>query len=118
MYESGTIFPDGRISFDGLVPNKWRLLKLTKDFLVFHSPGQNWSDNGGQHYGSASIHVVEVVELRRGNKEGCWRFRTKRMGPSAQFHPTPAEACRNAAAELTDRGEDLMKWIDEKHEKQ
>lgn len=113
MYESGTIYADGRIRFDGLVPNKWRLLKLTKDFLIFHSPGQNWSDNGGQHYGAASIHVVEIVELRHGNNEGCWRFRTKRLGRQAQWHPTPSEACRNASAELELRGDDLIAWIDE-----
>lgn len=113
MYESGTIYADGRIRFDGLVPNKWRLLKLTKDFLIFHSPGQNWSDNGGQHYGAASMHVVEIMELKPGNAEGTWRFRAKRLGRHAQWHPQPAEACRNAAAELADRGEDIARWIDE-----
>lgn len=114
MYESGTIAPDGKISFDGLVPNKWRLLALTRDHLIFHAPGQKWSDNGGQHYGAATIEVVEIVELRRDNREGYWRFRTKRMGHRASFHPTPSEACRNAAAMLLDRGDDLARRIEEK----
>jgi len=113
MYESGTIYPDGRIRFDGLVPNKWRLLELTKDFLIFHSPGQNWSDNGGQHYGAASVHVGEIEELRGGNYEGCCQFKTKRRGRSAQWHPQPSEACRNAVAMLSHRGDDLAKWIEE-----
>ena len=88
-------------------------MELTEDFLIFHIPGQNWSDNGGQHYGAASIHVVEIIELRRGNVEGQWRFRTKRLGRSAQFHPTPSEACRNAVVVLADRGDDLAKRIEE-----
>ncbi len=39
---------------------KMTLEPLYQSFYIWHSPGSNWSDNGGQHYGQASHKVVDL----------------------------------------------------------
>lgn len=111
MYDTATIFADGSMRIDGFVPNKWRLLAINGTFAVFHSPGQNWSDNGGQHYGPASIEVKEIEALMPGNEPGTWRLKFKRLGRGISFHPQPTHACKDAMNELSYRGDQLMAWI-------
>lgn len=110
--DSGTIYADGSLSLDGCVPMKWRCLALTDRLLVYHSPGGTWYDNGGRNYGPATIEVREIEELRPGNTEGSWRFRLKRIGAGASFHPTPREACRKIANELQRRAPNIATRID------
>lgn len=115
MYDDATIYSDGSIRIDGFVPNKWRLLSLTASHAVIHSPGQNWSDNGGRHYGEATIEVREIKELRPGNGPGEWRLKFKRMGNHFDFHPSPKEACRRVAHKLATEGEALAERIAERN---
>lgn len=112
MYDTATIYPDGSIRIDGFVPNKWRLMALSSRFAVIHSPGQNWSDNGGQHYGQASIEVKEIRRLTRGNEPGTWRLEFKRMGMAISFHPQPGAASRDVATMLAQEGDRLVERIE------
>lgn len=114
MYETATIYPDGSIRIDGYVPNKWRVMAINDRIIVIHSPGQNWSDNGGQHYGSAHIEIKEIQKLSRGNAPGTWRLEFKRMGLGLSFHPQPGSAVKDIAAMLADRGDQLCERIAER----
>lgn len=111
MYDTATIYPDGSLRIDGYVPNKWRLMGLNERFAVIHSPGQNWSDNGGQHYGSASIEVKEIRRLTRGNAPGTWRLEFVRLGLSISFHPQPGATSKDVAAMLEYQGDELAERI-------
>lgn len=113
MYDTATIYPDGSIRIDGFVPNKWRLMALTSRLAVIHSPGQNWSDNGGQHYGQASIEVKEIRRLTRGNAPGTWRLEFKRIGMDVSFHPQPGSAVKDVVAMLADHGDELAARIED-----
>ena len=109
--DTGTIYPDGRISLDGCVPQKWRLLAINGSLLVYHSPGSAWYDNSGRNYGPASIEVKEIEDLRRGNEPGTWRFRLKRLGAGIHFHSTPKTACLGAVHDLEVHGDRLAEAI-------
>lgn len=116
MFDWGTIYADGSAKFDGFVPNKWRIMAINSNFIVIHSPGANWSDNGGQHYGAADISVKEVERLMPGNEPGTWRVKLKRMGKGITFHPTPSSAVKDVAAILQYEGADLAARINAKGE--
>ena len=112
MYDWATIYPDGSMLMDGFVPMKWRLLHLTDTHAVIHSPGGSWWDNGGKHYGEASVDVKEIEELRPGNAPGTWRLKFKRLSKSnLSFHPTPKEATRRTAYALEHDGEAIAARI-------
>lgn len=120
MQRTGTIYSDGRILFDGFVPMNWRLLYLSDRLLVHHAPGGTWYDNGGRHYGGASIEIDEIEDLRLGNEPGTWRF-TLKMGAidgsvRASFHPTPKTACFTAADELERHGAEIAERIRKRKE--
>lgn len=116
MYDWATIYPDGSMLMDGFVPMKWRLLLLTDTYAVVHSPGGCWWDNGGKHYGEASIDVKEIEELRRGNEEGTWRLKFKRLSRgNMTYHPTAKEATRRMAYELATSGDRLAAKIAERN---
>jgi hypothetical protein len=112
MFDWGTIYADGTAKFDGFVPNKWRIMAINETFLVIHSPGANWSDNGGQHYGAADISVKEIEKLMPGNEPGTWRVKLKRMSRGVTFHPTPSVAAKSVAAKLEYEGVDLAARIE------
>ena len=114
MFDSGTIYADGRMHIDGYEDAGWRLLAINGKLCVIHRPGGNWSDNGGRHYGVADITVREIKTLRRGNEPGTWRVHFVRMGASINFHPTPKVACREAMQELADRGDALVEHFSKK----
>lgn len=114
MYTTGTIRPDGSVSLDGFVPMKWRLLALTPHYIVIHSPGGTWWDNGGAHYGRASIEVQRIARLTPGNEEGSWRFEVERGAPTASFHPTPARAVEDVIFKLRRDRERIARQIEER----
>lgn len=122
MFDTGTIRPDGTMHFDGFEPTKWRLLAISPTTIVVHSPGGTWYDNGGGHYGRASIQTYPLAELRRGNEEGFWRVKigSRHQGyrtDPISFHPTPKEACREAALKLRNHGDELSAKIERRGEK-
>lgn len=116
MQTTGTIYADGSILLDGYVPMKWRLLALTENFLVYHSPGGHWSDNGGRRYGPASVEVETLKDLRPGNQEGTWRFALANRGPKVSFHPTPSEAVRQVVNKLPERAPRIIKALREQND--
>lgn len=111
MMDRATINPDGSMVLHGFVPMKWRLLAIRGNLLFYHSPGGCWWDNGGKHYGAASIDFKEIEEIRPGNVEGSWQVKFKRMGQGGSFHPTPKEACREAMEELRYKGDQIAQRI-------
>lgn len=114
MMDSATINPDGTMVLHGYERQRWRLLYIRGDMLVFHSPGGHWTDNGGRHYGAAHIEIKQITELRRGNVEGSWQVKFKRAARfGGSFHPTPKEACREAMRELQWQGDKMAERVDD-----
>jgi hypothetical protein len=111
MIKSGTIYPDGRVSLDGYVPNKTRLVAINSHLMVIHHPGQNWSDNGGRHYGPANYSVETIESLERGNEEGTWRFRIAPLTPSISFPTLPSSAVPDAMLDLRLYGDRYVEAI-------
>jgi hypothetical protein len=117
MRKSGTIYEDGSISLDGYAAEKRRLLALTDHLMAYHCPGGYWSDNGGRHYGPATVEVGTLEDLRAGNKKGTWRFTLKLFGPSLSFHPQPSEACRLIANKLPTVGPVIASRIKDRNDR-
>jgi hypothetical protein len=114
MHTTGTIYPDGRIQYHGYTPMKSRLLAINETLIVIHHPGGSYWDNGGEHYVNARIEVCGLAELRPGNAEGTWHFR---LGGArgAAFHPTPAEAVKNAMWTLKEAGQKIVADIEKRN---
>jgi len=65
-----TINDDGTVEWHGVDAGKTKVLAMNcdKKLIVLHVAGSRWSDNGGQHYGPASVAVHEYEEGPRPRK--------------------------------------------------
>lgn len=104
MVDSATIHADGRIQYHGYERMDSTVRAITKTHIVIHHPGGSYSDNGGQHYVSARMEVVEYDSIQKANAPRTYivHFARRPGTRVVEFHPSKTKAIRKALQDMAD----------------
>lgn len=97
----GTIYPDGKIRWDGVEDQGQRVVAISKKFIVEHMPSGGYWNNGGFNKTKAWLEVLPVKSITPGNAPGTYRVELDE-GPRISWHPTQKVA-----------REDALSWLEE-----